>query len=141
MSTDKPILTAILPPESRRNGASVIICPGGGNTKLFYHPEGMAVAEHLNEWGVAGFILTYRLGPRYDQSARLLDGQRAVQVVRSRAMEWKLDPRRVGMMGFSAGGSLAVGTGLNVLAGEPNSPDPANRVSSRPDFQASSSLT
>ena len=131
---DKPILTAILPPQSRRNGTAVIICPGGGNTKLFYHPEGMAVAEHLSEWGVAGFILTYRLEPRYGPAARLLDGQRAVQLVRSRASEWKLDPKRVGMMGFSAGGSLTVATGLNVLEGERNSTDPVSRASSRPDF-------
>ncbi len=131
---DKPILTAVLPPENRRNGASVIICPGGASVRLFHHQEGMAIAEHLNEWGVAGFILTYRLGPRYGQSARLLDGQRAVQVIRSRAAEWKLDPKRVGMMGFSAGGSVTTITGLNVLPGDPASSDPARRVSSRPDF-------
>jgi acetyl esterase/lipase len=131
---DKPILTAVLPPENRRNGAAIIICPGGASVRLFHHQEGMAIAEHLNEWGVAGFILTYRLGPRYGQNARLLDGQRAVQVVRSRAAEWKLDPKRVGMMGFSAGGSVTTITGLNVLPGDPGSPDPASRVSSRPDF-------
>ncbi len=131
---DRPILTVVLPPEARRNGASVIICPGGANVRLFYHQEGMAIAEHLNEWGVAGFVLSYRLGPRYGQSARLLDGQRAVQVVRSRAAEWKLDPRRVGMMGFSAGGGVTATAGLNVLSGDPASPDPASRVSSRPDF-------
>jgi acetyl esterase/lipase len=131
---DKPILTAVLPPEAQRNGTSVIICPGGANVRLFHHQEGMAIAEHLNEWGVAGFVLTYRLGPRYGQSARLLDGQRAVQVVRSRAAEWKLDPQRIGMMGFSAGGGVTASTGLNVLAGDPGSPDPARRVSSRPDF-------
>ena len=131
---DKPILTVVLPAEARRNGASVIICPGGANVRLFHHQEGMAIAEHLNEWGVAGFVLTYRLGPRYGQSARLLDGQRAVQVVRSRAAEWKLDPQRIGMMGFSAGAGVTAITGLNVLAGDPASPDPARRVSSRPDF-------
>jgi acetyl esterase/lipase len=131
---DKPILTVVLPPENRRNGASVIICPGGASVRLFHHQEGMAIAEHLNEWGVAGFILTYRLGPRYGQNARLLDGQRAVQVVRARAAEWKLDPKRVGMMGFSAGGSVTSITGLNVLPGDPNSADAVSRVSSRPDF-------
>jgi acetyl esterase/lipase len=131
---DKPILTAVLPPEARRNGAAVIICPGGGNVNLFHHQEGMAIAEHLNSWGVAGFVLTYRLGPRYGQSARMLDGQRSVQLVRSRAAEWKLDPQRIGIMGFSAGGGVVVLAGLNALPGEQNSPDPASRVSSRPDF-------
>ena len=105
-AVDKPYLTAVLPPEGKGNGAAVIICPGGGNTTLFVHQEGMAIAEHLNSWGVAGFILTYRLNPRYQQDARDLDGRRAVQLLRARSADFKIDQNRIGMMGLSAG-SLA----------------------------------
>src|ERR1700678_2718987 len=104
---DKPYLTAVLPSEGKGNGAAVIIGPGGGNVDLFAHQEGVDVAEKLNSWGVAAFVLTYRLSPRYpQQSTRTMDGQRAVQLLRARAAEFGLDPKRIGMMGFSAGGNL-----------------------------------
>ena len=93
-AVDKPYLTVVLPPEGKGNGSAVIICPGGGNTTLFAHQEGMSIAEHMNAWGVAGFVLSYRLGPRYKQDARTMDGRRAVQLLRARAAEFKIDPKR-----------------------------------------------
>ena len=100
---DNPFLTVSLPAAGKRNGGSVVVAPGGGNIMLLYGLEGLDIAERYNEWGVAAFILTYRLSPRYDENARVLDGKRAIQVIRSRAAEWKLDPHRVGFIGFSAG--------------------------------------
>jgi acetyl esterase/lipase len=133
-SVDKPYLTAVLPSEGKGNGSAVIILPGGGNVDLLAHQEGMAVAEHLNDWGVAAFILTYRLSPRYGQEARLQDGRRAVQLLRALAVEFKLDPKRIGMAGFSAGANLIRPLAASPVHGDPAAPDPIDRVSSRPDF-------
>jgi endo-1,4-beta-xylanase len=131
---DAPFVTVFMPPESKRNGASVVIAPGGGNIMLMYGAEGMTIAERYNDWGVAAFVLTYRLSPNYREDARVLDGKRAIQLVRSRAAEWKLDPARVGFIGFSAGSSL----GRSVVAasgpGKSDSADPIDRLSSRPDY-------
>ena len=99
---DNPFVTVFLPPEGKRNGASVIIAPGGSNIMLMYGGEGMQIAETYNDWGVAAFVLTYRLAPSYGEDARVLDGKRAIQLVRSRANEFKLDANRVGFIGFSA---------------------------------------
>ncbi len=88
---DAPFLTTFLPPEGQRNGAAVVIAPGGANIMLMHGGEGLEVAEQLNAWGITAFVLTYRLSPRYDDGARTLDGQRAMQVVRARAAEWKLE--------------------------------------------------
>jgi len=133
---DGPFLTVFAPPENKRNGSSVIIAPGGSDIMLMYGGEGMDVAERYNEWGVTAFILTYRLSPKYNAAARVLDGKRAIQLVRARAGEWKLDPARIGYIGFSAGSNM----GRSVVAasgpGDPNSPDPIERVSSRPDYLA-----
>lgn len=104
---DAPFITAFLPPESKRNGTAAIIAPGGSNIMLMYGGEGMEAAEKMNEWGVACFILTYRLSPRYGEDARVLDGNRAVEIVRERAAEFKIDPKKIGFAGFSAGSSLA----------------------------------
>jgi len=104
---DEPFLTVFMPPENKRNGGAVIVAPGGSNIMLMYGAEGLEIAERYNDWGVAAFVLTYRLSPRYGEDARVLDGKRAIQLVRSRAAEWKLDPHRVGFIGFSAGGGLA----------------------------------
>jgi acetyl esterase/lipase len=133
-AVDKPYLTAVLPPEGKGNGAAVIICPGGGNTTLFVHQEGMAIAEHLNSWGVAGFILTYRLNPRYQQDARDLDGRRAVQLLRARSADFKIDQNRIGMMGLSAGGGITRAVGAGAAPGNPSASDAIDRASSRLDF-------
>jgi endo-1,4-beta-xylanase len=131
---DVPFVTVFMPPESKRNGGAVVVAPGGGNIMLMYGAEGMTIAERYNDWGVAAFVLTYRLSPRYREDARVLDGKRAVQLVRSRAAEWKLDPHRVGFIGFSAGSSLARAVAAASGPGDPNAADPVDRLSSRPDY-------
>ena len=103
---DAPFLTVFLPPPGKANGSSVIIAPGGSNIMLMYSLEGMEVAERYNDWGAAAFVLTYRLSPRYGADARTLDGKRAVELVRSRAAEFSIDPKKIGLIGFSAGSEL-----------------------------------
>jgi acetyl esterase/lipase len=131
---DSPFLTVFMPPEGKRNGASVIIAPGGSNIMLMYGGEGMEVAERYNDWGAAAFVLTYRLSPRYGENARVLDGKRAVQLVRSRASEWKLDPKRIGFAGFSAGSSMARSVVAASGPGDAAAADPIDRADSRPDY-------
>jgi acetyl esterase/lipase len=128
---DVPTLTPFLPPKERATGAAVIVCPGGGYGRLADH-EGAPVAEWLNTVGVTAFVLKYRLGPRYKHPAMLQDAQRAVRTVRARAAEWGLDPARVGILGFSAGGHLASTAGTHFDAGRADAADPVERVSSRP---------
>jgi endo-1,4-beta-xylanase len=131
---DAPFLTVFLPPENKRNRGSVIIAPGGSNIMLMYGCEGVEIAERYNDWGVAAFILTYRLSPHYGDDARTADGKRAIQLVRSRAAEWNLNPDRIGFAGFSAGSSMARFVVAASGAGNPAAPDPIDRVSSRPDY-------
>jgi acetyl esterase/lipase len=131
---DAPFLTVFLPPENKRNGGSVVVAPGGSNIMLMYGAEGVDIAERYNDWGVTAFVLTYRLAPRYGQDARVLDAQRAVRVVRSRAAEFKLDAKRVGYIGFSAGSNLGRSFVDVAGPGDPNSADPVDRLSSRPDY-------
>jgi acetyl esterase/lipase len=131
---DKPTLTVYLPPADRANGAAVVVCPGGGYGGLAIDYEGKRVAEWLNTQGVAGFVLKYRLGRRYRHPAPLQDAQRAIRTVRARAGAWKVDPRRVGIWGFSAGGHLASTAGTHFDDGKADADDPVERVSCRPDF-------
>lgn len=131
---DHPFLTVFQPPEGKGNGASVVIAPGGSNIMLMYGDEGMNIAERYNEWGVTAFVLTYRLAPRYGEDARVLDGKRAIQLVRSRTEEFHLDPKRVGFIGFSAGSSLARSVAAASGPGDANAPDPVDRLNSRPDY-------
>jgi acetyl esterase/lipase len=133
---DQPFLTVFLPPEGKRNGGSVVIAPGGGNIMLMYGGEGMEIAERYNDWGVAAFVLTYRLSPRYRDDARILDGKRAVQLVRSRANQFHLDSNRVGFIGFSAGSGLGRLVAAASGPGDANATDPVDRFSSRPDYLA-----
>jgi acetyl esterase/lipase len=129
---DIPTLTAYLPSPEKATGAAVVICPGGGYGALADH-EGKPVAEWLNTLGVAGFVLKYRLGPRYHHPAMLQDAARAIRTVRSKASEWHVDPKRVAILGFSAGGHLASTAGTHFDAGKADSDDPLERQSSRPD--------
>jgi endo-1,4-beta-xylanase len=131
---DAPFLTVFLPPEGKRNGASVVVAPGGGNIMLMYGVEGMEIAERFNDWGAAAFVLTYRLSPKYGENARVLDGNRAVQLVRARAKEWSLDPSKIGFAGFSAGSTLGRSVVAAAKAANPGAADPLDRVSSRPDY-------
>lgn len=133
---DAPFLTAFLPPAGKRNGASVVIAPGGANIMLMYGAEGIEIAERYNDWGVTAFVLTYRLSPRYGENARVLDGTRAIQLVRANAAAWKLDPARIGYIGFSAGSTMGRSVVAAARAGAPNATDPVERVSSRPDYLA-----
>ena len=131
---DNPFLTVFAPPEGKRNGGSVVIAPGGSNIMLMYGAEGIEIAERYNDWGVTAFVLTYRLAPRYNEAARVADGKRAIQLVRSRAGEFKLDPKRVGFIGFSAGSNLARSVAAASGPGDSNAADPIDRLSSRPDY-------
>lgn len=131
---DAPFLTVFQPPEGKRNGGSVVIAPGGSNIMLMYGVEGMDVAERYNNWGVTAFVLTYRLSPRYAESVRVMEGKRAVQLVRARAAEFKLDPNKVGYIGFSAGSNTARSVAGTSGPGDPAAADPIDRFSSRPDY-------
>ncbi|MGQ9916574.1 MAG: alpha/beta hydrolase [Bryobacteraceae bacterium] len=102
---DKPSLTIY--PAVQPNGAAVLICPGGGYVNLAVDHEGRQVAEWFNSFGVTAFVLKYRLAPRYRHPAMIEDARRAMRIIRSRAKEFGIDPARVGVMGFSAGGHLA----------------------------------
>jgi acetyl esterase/lipase len=137
----RPSLGVYLPEKGRASGTAVIVVPGGGYRELWLDHEGGNVARFLNERGIAAFVIKYRL-PRAPNSRYSVLGDslgdllRAVRVVRSRAAEWSLDPRRIGVLGFSAGGNLA---GLGVMNSDPGIADAAlaiDRTSSRPDFAA-----
>ena len=131
---DVPTLTPYLAAPDRATGASVVICPGGGYGGLARH-EGHDYALWLNELGIHGFVLKYRLGSAGYRHPRMLeDASRAVRWVRSKSAEWKLDPKRVGIMGSSAGGHLASTLLTHFAAGKADDPDPVERESSRPDL-------
>jgi acetyl esterase/lipase len=134
---DKPTLTIYLPPQEKATGAAVVICPGGGYGALAIDHEGHQVARWLNSFGVAGFIVRYRhrnSGAGYGHPAPIQDAQRALRTVRSRAKEWGVDPGRIGILGFSAGGHLAstAATHFDESFCEPR--DDIDRASCRPDF-------
>ncbi len=132
---DKPTLTICLPDGDKANGAAVIICPGGGYGGLALDHEGQQIAAWFNARGVAAFILEYRhRGKGYGHPAPLDDAQRALRTVRSRAAEFKVDPARIGIMGFSAGGHLASTAGTHFDRGNPSADDPIAKASCRPDF-------
>jgi endo-1,4-beta-xylanase len=137
----QPSLTVFLPPAGKASGAAMIIAPGGGHAFLNFDQEGTYVAEYLNSIGVAGFVLKYRLarepGSTYKvEDHALADAQRAIRLLRARAAEWGLNPARIGIMGFSAGGEVAALAATRFDAGKPDAPDPIDRPSSRPDFDA-----
>jgi acetyl esterase/lipase len=140
-----PSITVYLPaparPRGQATGASVIVVPGGGHRELWMDHEGYRVADYLAREGIAAFVLKYRLarekGSTYTvEGESLSDLQRAIRLVRSRAADWRLDPARVGVMGFSAGGELAALAGTRYDGGAAGSSDPVARQSSRPSFQA-----
>ncbi len=134
-----PSITVLLPAKDKATGAACIIAPGGGHRYLAIDLEGGLVAAKLNAMGIAGFVLKSRLA-RADGSAyqvdreSLADLQRAIRVVRSRAAEWGVDPAKICVMGFSAGGELGALAENRFDPGDPNAADPVDRVSSRPDF-------
>jgi acetyl esterase/lipase len=133
-AADKPTLTVFLPPAAKANGQAVVVCPGGGYGGLAVSHEGQDIGRWLNSQGVTAFMLKYRIAPRYHHPAPLQDAQRALRTVRARAKEWSVDPRRIGIWGFSAGGHLASTLGTHFDDGKPDADDPIERVSCRPDF-------
>ena len=131
---DKPSLTYYAPWGENVSGTAVIVAPGGSYRFLASNHEGRQVANWFNALGIAAFVLTYRLGPRYHHPVELGDAQRAIRMVRSRAQEFGVLPKRIGIMGFSAGGHLASTAATHFDDGNAAAPDPIDRASSRPDF-------
>jgi acetyl esterase/lipase len=128
-----PQITLFRPATERATGTAIVICPGGGYMRLVRSREGPVVAQWLADHGIVGVVLEYRM-PRGRPTVPLLDAQRALRTVRTRSREWKLEPNRIGIMGFSAGGHLAAVAGTHFDAGDPEASDPIDRNSSRPDF-------
>jgi acetyl esterase/lipase len=134
-SEPKDIPTLDFYPVENGSGAAVVICPGGGYGHLALDHEGKQIAAWLNTNKVMAIVLEYRHNGRgYQNPAPLQDVQRALQTVRARATEFGLDPKKIGVMGFSAGGHLAGTAATKFTAGEPTSADPIAQLSSRPDF-------
>ncbi|MEO8661921.1 MAG: alpha/beta hydrolase [Bryobacteraceae bacterium] len=136
-----PSITPFLPPADKATGAAMVIAPGGGHTILAIEHEGYEVARYLNSVGVAAFVLKYRLAREPDSHYKvdvdaLADAQRSIRLIRSRAAEWRVNPKRVGIMGFSAGGELAFLASTQFDRDNSRAADPIDRLSSRPDFQA-----
>jgi acetyl esterase/lipase len=131
---DRPSVTPFLPQPGRGTGTAAVIFPGGGYQHLAFDHEGVQVARWLASLGVAGFVVRYRLGPRYQQPTMLQDGLRAVRLVRAHAADWGVMPQRIGVVGFSAGGHMASTVGTHFDTGMLPSADVVERVSSRPDF-------
>jgi acetyl esterase/lipase len=142
MITDvaKPTLTIYRPAKEKEGGTAMLICPGGGYWNLYWQLEGEEVAEWLNSIGVTGIILKYRVPRRSDEPkgepARrpLQDAQRAVSLVRSRAANWGIHPDRIGIVGFSAGGHLAIATATSFEKRTYEPMDDVDKISCRPDF-------
>jgi acetyl esterase/lipase len=131
---DIPTLTPFWPEPAKATGAAIVICPGGGYGGLAPY-EGAHYGQFLSEQGIAAFVLKYRLAPSgYHHPSMLLDAARAIRTVRANAPDWKLDSKRIGIMGSSAGGHLSSTLLTHFKAGELNSRDPVERESSRPDL-------
>lgn len=131
--TDIPSLTMYKPAAEIATGASVVVCPGGGYGFLAMDHEGKQVADWLNSLGITAFVLKYRLAPNYKHPAMINDANRAIRTVRARSEEWGLNPKKIAVLGFSAGGHLASTASTHYDAGDAKSEDPIERVSSRPD--------
>ncbi len=128
-----PSVTVHLPEPGHGTGTAMVICPGGGYGGKVLEGEGHGIARWLNAHGIAGVVLDYRL-PAGNYHRPLLDAQRAIRLVRAHAAGWNLDGRKIGIIGFSAGGHLASTAGTHFDAGNRKSADPVERVSCRPDF-------
>jgi acetyl esterase/lipase len=135
-----PTLTAFLPAKEKANGVAIIVVPGGGLAKLGFQNGGVEPAQFLCERGYSAFVLKYRLprepGLPYKIEEQLpQDGQRSVRLVRSRAAEFGINPEKVGMLGFSAGGEVVSITSYKSGTGAQNAPDPIDRLNGKPNFQ------
>lgn len=136
----RPTLRVYLPAQRKATGIAVVVCPGGGFNHLAIDKEGYDVARWLRSHGIAGAVVKYRLPDPdvqlYVPNGSIPDMQRAIRMVRHNAGKWNIDPKRIGVMGFSAGGYLAAAAGALFDKGNPNADDPISRVSCRPDFIA-----
>ena len=134
-----PSLTVYAPAPGKANGTAVIIAAGGGHRELVFDPEGVEPAQYLASLGVTAFALKYRLfrepGSPYTFENTGEDIRRAMRTVRARAAEWNVDPKRIGVMGWSAGGEVAALVAYPPVAGDASATDPIERVSARPDFE------
>lgn len=136
-NVSKPTITVYRPPAEKDTGAAVLVCPGGGYSILAMDLEGTEVCEWLNSIGVTGVLLKYRVPKREGMerfAAPLQDAQRAMGLLRERAADWKIDSKRIGVMGFSAGGHLAAATSCNSERRTYPAVDAADTLSCRPDF-------
>lgn len=137
-NVQKPDIAIFLPSKKNATGEAVVICPGGGYQILAYDWEGSDIARWLNSKGIAAFVLKYRLpGSTNNIMPRLsplMDAQRAMRLVRFHAEKWNIDPARIGIMGFSAGGHLASTLSTHFDTGDATNTDPVEQVSCRPDF-------
>jgi len=137
-NVQKPDIAVFLPSKKNTTGEAVIVCPGGGYGILAYDWEGSDIARWLNSKGIAAFVLKYRLpGAKSNivpYKSPLLDAQRAMRLVRFHAGKWNIDPGKIGIMGFSAGGHLASTLSTHFDAGDPQNQDPVEHESCRPDF-------
>jgi acetyl esterase/lipase len=132
---DTPTLTIFSPRRGSENGSAVVIFPGGAYLRLAGDLEGREIADWFTARGFRAFVLSYRLSSHgYLLPVPLIDARRAIQTVRARALDYQIDPHRIAVIGFSAGGHLAALSGTQFVAGNPDADDPIERVSSRPDF-------
>lgn len=132
---DKPQIMVYLPQGEVKTDCAVVVCPGGGYGGLAMNHEGKQIADWFNSFGVAAFVLDYRhRGKGYGQPAPLQDVLRAVRTVRTNAADWGINPAKIGVMGFSAGGHLASTAATKFTEGDANAADPVEKASSRPDF-------
>ena len=129
---DQPKYTVFRPQAS--NATGVLVCPGGSYSHLAMDHEGAQIARWLNERGVTAFVLQYRLGPKYHHPIEMNDAKRAMRMVRAHAIEYGIDPNRIGIWGFSAGGHLASTVSTHSDAGKQGDKDSIEQFSSRPDF-------
>src|SRR5678810_500779 len=131
---DKPAVIPFVPEASKRNGAAILVVPGGGFTIRAVDHEGVLVAQCFKDHGITAFLLRYRLRPIYDRTDWIKDGQWAMQYIRSHAAEYHLSIDRVGAIGFSAGANLIADMAMNAVSAQSNATDPLDQFSSKPDF-------
>ena len=139
-SVHHPSITVFQPPDGHVSGTAVLVCPGGGHRYLSMENEGYSVARWLNSLGVTAFVLKYRLARDVHSPYKVEvqapdDARRALRVIRQRAAEWHVDPARVGIIGFSAGGEVVMYASGRYDNGTVQAADPVDRQSARPDFQ------
>lgn len=131
---DIPKITPWLADPEIATGTAIVVAPGGGYGHLASDHEGKQIAEWCNANGISAFVLQYRIAPDYHHPAPILDAQRAIRTVRARAVEWNIDPQKIGIIGFSAGGHLTSTAATQYDGGNATSSDPIEQVSCRPDF-------